>query len=106
MRSRARIGYCATVALFRRRWTSSAASSSSRRSGSASAAFPDPPDDRGALGAPQLLLLLLERPKVRIDARLGEQSGVRAALGDASSLEHEDFVRVDNGRKAMRDHER
>src|SRR6266851_8119685 len=47
---------------------------------------------------------LLAAPHVGIEAVLGQQLGMTAALGDAAAIEHDDLVGVDDGGEPMRDH--
>jgi hypothetical protein len=51
----------------------------------------------------QLLLLLLQRPQVRVDAAAREQLGVRAALHDAALLQDQDLVGAHDRGEAVGD---
>ena len=51
-------------------------------------------------------LLALAVPQGSVDPVLREQFLMGAALGDDALVEHEDLVRIDDGRQAMRDHQR
>src|SRR5271167_2568530 len=61
-------------------------------------------------GAPQQFLrrvdLPLAAPHRRIDSAPRQELLMRAALGDDALVEHQDFVGVDHGRKAVRDYDR
>src|SRR3954462_278062 len=53
-----------------------------------------------------LALALLAGPHFGVEAVPAPQLGVRAALGDAALVEHDDLVGVDHGRKAVSDDDR
>ncbi len=62
---------------------------------------PRPLGLRGRNLAPELVIV---QPRVEPIQR--QQLGVGAALDDAAVIEHQDLVRIDDGRQTVRDHER
>ena len=48
---------------------------------------------------------LLQVPHARIRSLHGEQLRVRAALGDAAVVHHQDLVRIHHGRQAVGNHQ-
>src|SRR5690606_15449382 len=74
------------------------------------AAAHDDPHLVGLAHAKQAVLgigrLELAIPHVRIETAEAQQLPVRPALDDDSVLEDDDLVRIDDGRKPVRDHQR
>ena len=57
-------------------------------------------------GCPSALFLLLQRPHLRVGAASRQEITMRAALDDATIVEHDDLIRIHHGRKPVRDHKR
>ena len=55
---------------------------------------------------PRLLGFTLPVPHTGIKSAGSQKPGVRAALGDASLIQHDNFIGADDGREPMRNHQR